>query len=191
MNAFNADTADFILHRSDDFKAIAFESVNLQTEINILERTGTFQSNGTNSFVSFPENKYICYIDELKWYMDKSLVELGVSEGGSGSKFVSVHQDQDSLSFVSRKASYSLIDYIIQAKEVDEIVVADAAIHPSDGAVTVETEAKMRSFTGANILVNTEERYHELFDADVTIYGGKNYKGKASMPIKASKCSSV
>jgi hypothetical protein len=77
LDEFNSDTADFVLHRSDDFDAIAFESVNLRTEINLVERTGTFQSNGTGSFVSFPENQYICYIDELKWFMDRSLVELG------------------------------------------------------------------------------------------------------------------
>ena len=53
-NEFNADTADFVLHNSNDFQAIAFESVNLRTEINLLERTGKFQSNGINSFVSFP-----------------------------------------------------------------------------------------------------------------------------------------
>ena len=183
-NEFNADTADFVLHRSDDFKAIAFESVNLQTEINLLERTGTFQSNGNNSFVAFPENQYICFIDELKWYMDRSLVELGVSEGGSGSRFVSTHPEQDSLSFVSRKASYSLKDYIIQAQEVDEIQVADVAIYPTDGNVTVETGAKMRSFSSASILVNREERYHNLFDADVTVYGAKSYSGRASVIYK-------
>ena len=183
-NEFNADTADFVLHRSDDFKAIAFESVNLRTEINLIERTGTFQSNGNNSFVAFPENQYICFIDELKWFMDRSMVELGVSEGGSGSRFVSTHLDQDSLSFVSRKATYSLKDYIIEAQEVDEIQVADAAIYPADGNVTVETGAIMRSFTAASILVNREERYHELFDADITIYGGKSYSGKASVNYK-------
>ena len=183
-NEFNADTADFVLHRSDDFKAIAFESVNLRTEINLIERTGTFQSNGNNSFVAFPENQYICFIDELKWFMDRSMVELGVSEGGSGSRFVSTHPDQDSLSFVSRKATYSLKDYIIEAQEVDEIQVADAAIYPADGNVTVETGAIMRSFTAASILVNREERYHELFDADITIYGGKSYSGKASVNYK-------
>ena len=183
-NEFNADTADFVLHRSDDFKAIAFESINLRTEINLLERTGTFQSNGNNSFVAFPENQYICFIDELKWFMDRSLVELGVSEGGSGSRFVSTHPEQDSLSFVSRKASYSLKDYIIEAEEVDEIQVADAAIYPADGSVTVETGAIMRSFKGASILVNRDKRYHELFDADVTIYGGKSYTGRASVNYK-------
>ena len=151
----------------------------MRTEINLLERTGTFQSNGINSFVSFPENQYICFIDELKWFMDGSLVELGVSEGGSGSKFVSTHPEQDSLSFVSRKASYSLKDYIIEAEEVDEILVADAAIYPSDGSVTVETGAIMRSFKGASILVNRDKRYHKLFDADVTIHGSKSYTGRA------------
>lgn len=181
LNEFNADTADFILNRSDDLEAIAFESVNLQTKINLVDRTGTFQSNGTGSFVSFPENQYICYIDELKWFMDKSLVELGVSSGGAGSRFVSVHPEQDSLSFVSRKASYSLIDYIIQAQEVDEILVADAAIYPGDGAVTVETGSIMRTLNNASLLINTEERYHELFDASINIQGGKSYTGVASV----------
>lgn len=184
LEEFNSDTADFVLHRSDDFEAIAFESVNLQTKINLTERTGTFQSNGTGSFVSFPENQYICYIDELKWYMDKSLVELGVSDGGLGSRFVSVHPEQDSLSFVSRKASYSLKDYIIQAKEVDEIQVADAAIYPADGEVTVETGSIMRTFNNASLLVNRDERYHELFDATIDVIGGKSYAGRASVNYK-------
>ncbi len=184
LDKFNSDTADFVLHRSDDFDAIAFESVNLRTEINLVERTGTFQSNGTGSFVSFPENQYICYIDELKWYMDRSLVELGVSAGGSGSKFVSVHTEQDTLSFVSRKASYSLKDYIIQAEEVDEIQVADAAIYPADGAVTVETGSIMRTLYNATLMVNRDERYHELFDATIDIQGGKSYSGRASVNYK-------
>jgi hypothetical protein len=184
LDEFNSDTADFVLHRSDDFDAIAFESVNLRTEINLVERTGTFQSNGTGSFVSFPENQYICYIDELKWFMDRSLIELGVSAGGSGSKFVSVHPEQDSLSFVSRKASYSLKDYIIQAEEVDEIQVADAAIYPADGAVTVETGSIMRTLYNATLMVNRDERYHELFDATIDIQGGKSYSGRASVNYK-------
>ena len=184
LNEFYSDTADFIARRSDDLKAIAFESVNLKTQINLLDRTGTFQSNGKLSFVSFPENQYICYIDELKWFMDKKYVELGVSDGGLGSQFVSVHPDQDSLSFVSRKASYSLSDYIIQAQEVDEILVADAAIYPKNGEVTVETGSIMRPFYEASLLVNRDEKYHQLFDATITIQGKKSYSGHASINYK-------
>ena len=116
--------------------------------------------------------------------MDQSLVELGVSAGGSGSKFVSVHPDQDSLSFVSRKASYSLKDYIIQAEEVDEIQVADADILPADGALTVETGSIMRTLYNATLMINRDERYHELFDATIDIQGGKSYSGRASVNYK-------
>ena len=126
---FNSDTADFVLYRSDNSEAIAFESVNLRTEINLLKRNGIFQSNGKKSFVSFPENQYVCFIDELKWSMDSSLLELGIPGGGVGSKFVSTHPDRDSLSFVSKMASYNLKDYIIKADKVDEIYVADAVIY--------------------------------------------------------------
>ena len=79
LNTFDSDTADFRLNRSD-LDAIAFESINLQTEIDLIQRTGTFKSNGSGSFVTFPENKYICFIDQLKWFMDESHVELGASE---------------------------------------------------------------------------------------------------------------
>ena len=79
------------------------------------------------------------------------------------------------LSFVSKMASYNLKDYIIKADNVDEIYVADAIIYPPNGSVVVETDAKMRTFNDASILVNRNARYHELFDADVTIYGSKNY----------------
>ena len=180
LNTFDSDTADFRLNRSD-LDAIAFESVNLQTEIDLIQRTGTFQSNGSGSFVTFPENQYICYIDQLKWFMDESHVELGASEFGSGSKFVSVHPDQDSLRFVSTAASYSLKDYIIEAGGVEEIVVADAEIYPNEGRVTVETGAFMRTLENATLLVNREERFHQLFDATINIQGRYSYTGEATI----------
>lgn len=180
LNTFNSDTADFRLNRSD-LDAIAFESVNLQTEIDLIERTGIFESNGSGSFVSFPENQYICFIDQLKWFMDESHVELGASEFGSGSKFVSVHPDQDSLRFVSTSASYSLKDYIIEAGGVEEIVVADAEIYPNEGKVTVETGAFMRTLEDATLLVNRVDRYHQLFDATINIQGRYSYTGEATI----------
>lgn len=180
LNDFQSDTADFRLNRSD-LAAIAFESINLNTEINLLDRTGVFQSNGTGSFVKFPENQYICYIDQLKWFMDNAQVELGASEGGVGSKFVSLHPEQDSLRFVSASASYSLKDYIIEAEGVEEIVVADAEIYPNEGKVTVETNALMRTLKDASLLVNRLERYHQLFDATIDIQGRNSYTGEASL----------
>ena len=52
--------------------------------------------------------------------MDETFIELGASVGGLGSKFVSVHPEQDSL-FLFKKATYGLQDYIIKAEEFDQI----------------------------------------------------------------------
>ena len=178
LNKIYADTADFVLNRSD-LDAIAFQSVNLKTEIDLVLRTGTFQSNGVGSYVDFPENQYICYIDELTWFMDQKKINLGTSEGGEGSKFVSMHPDQDSLSFVSGKASYSLEQYVIDAEQVEEIEVADAVIYPADKKVMVRTAAVMNPFVNANIMVNKEQKLHDLYQADVSIYGANDYSGIA------------
>ena len=93
------------------------------------------------------------------------------SEFGSGSKFVSVHPDQDSLRFVSTAASYSLKDYIIEARRCRENYSGRCKIYPKDGSVTVETGAFIRTLEDATLLVNREERFHQLFDATINIQG--------------------
>jgi hypothetical protein len=178
LEEFHSDTADFALERLD-FDALAFESINLKTKINLANRTAQFNSNGSGSFVNFPSNKYICYIDQLKWFMDKKQVILGDEDGyGKGSRFVSIHEDQDSLSFVSKSSTYNLNDYIIKANVVNEIEVADAVISPSDGKVIIRSNAKMDKLFKTSILINKIEKYHNLFDSDVEIFSKNEYAGK-------------
>ena len=177
LHEFYSDTADFALERSD-IEALAFESINLKTKINLTDRVAQFNSNGSGSFVNFPSNKYICYIDELKWFMDKKEVVLGNDNGfGAGSKFISIHEGQDSLSFVSKSSTYNLNDYIIKANGVDKIEVADAVISPSDGKLIIRSNAKMDKLSKASILVNKTEKYHSLYDSDIQIFGKKDYSG--------------
>ncbi|MGC6428784.1 MAG: hypothetical protein ACON4Y_06095 [Flavobacteriales bacterium] len=177
LEDFEADTADFTLNRTD-VNEIAFESVNLKTQMNLYDRTAQFESNGKGSFAKFPSNQYICYIDQLKWYMDKKELVLGKSDDiGDGSKFVSVHEDQDSLFFFSKSSFYSLNDYIIKANGVDKIKVADAEIYPSDKKVIVRSNAKMDSFSKASMLINTIEKNHQIFDANLNVFGRNDYSG--------------
>ena len=89
--------------------------------------------------------------------MDETFIELGASVGGLGSKFVSVHPEQDSLFFYSKKATYSLQDYIIKAREVDQIEVADAVIFPANKSVRVEKYAKMNRLYKSSLKVKNEQ----------------------------------
>src|SRR6185436_18122889 len=107
-NVFDADTSNFRL-TSDDISSLALTTRNVNSHIDFINRLGEFKSNGGGSYVNFPLNEYICYIDRFKWFMDEKEVELSAgkqtvasdtsSTGVSldGSDFISVEPRQDSL----------------------------------------------------------------------------------------------
>lgn len=180
---FGADTSDFRIN-SDNKDILAFTTKNVKSEVDLEKRTAEFKSNGGGSYVSFPINQYICYIDQFKWFMDKKLIELGaIADKGStkfnikASEFVSVHPQQDSLRFTAPYAGYSLTDYIIKASQVKEILVADASIQPDSGNVIVEKDALMKTFKQAKVVANTTSKYHTMLHAEISVTGRKSYSG--------------
>jgi hypothetical protein len=188
-DVFDADTSDFRLN-SDDAAALAFSTENVRSHIDFTQRFGDFKSNGGGTYVKFPLNQYISYIDQFKWYMDAKELELSSSSTVStpevadtsitnitlsGSEFVSLEPRQDSLRFKAPFARYSLRDYLIKAEKVALVQSADAFIIPDSGKVVVERYAKMRTFNDARIVANTTTKYHTIYNATVDILGRKNY----------------
>lgn len=196
QHVFDADTADFRL-KTYDLSDLAFSTKNYKSHIDFVQRKGEFKSNGGGSKVEFPVNQYICFMDEFDWYMDKEEIELAVDvkdqqkqlEGKSlseiadidisGSEFISVHPDQDSLRFVSPRAKYNLRNNIIFAEGVKIIKVADAAIFPGDGLVTIYKKAQMETLKNAKVLANLVTRFHTLYNANINIASRKKYSGNA------------
>ena len=126
---FDSDTTS--LEVLEEFGKIAFNASNLKSRIDVSRARRGFLSNGEGSFVEFPANKYVSYIDKLKWLMnDKQLILGSKISSNEGSEFISIHPDQDSLSFIAKTASYSLDDYIINARGVRISTIADAVIYP-------------------------------------------------------------
>ena len=184
QDVFGADTSTFRLNSGND-TTLAFSTTNVKSTIDFINRTGEFKSNGGGSFVSFPINQYICFIDQFKWFMDKKEVEINSGETVdpsqsdidlSGSEFISVHPQQDSLRFKALSAKYSLADNIIKAEKVKQILVADATIYPGDGLVTIEKKAKLQTLNQASIKANNTTAYHNFYSALVNIYGRKYYE---------------
>ena len=182
-NWFAADTADLSVFT--DLGGVSFKSNDLKTHIDLKSRTGDFFSNGKGSYVELPANQYICYIDKLHWDMDADLLTLGdQQESSKGSKFVSVHPQQDSLSFVAKTSTYDLKENIISVFGVNEILVADAAIYPSEEGFMVERNAFIPTIISARILTNTGTKYHEFSNASVNIDGGKKYSAHGDYTYK-------
>jgi len=92
----------------------------------------------------------------------------------AGSKFVSTHPKQDSLSFIARSSTYDASKNIIIAKGVKIIKVADAHIYPS-GVLVINKGAHMSPLNNARIVANISSRYHKFYGAAVNISGAKKY----------------
>lgn len=181
-HAIDADTVDFNL-RTVDLASMAFSTKNFKAHVDMQKREGEFKANGKGSVVQFPVNQYICYMENFKWFMDKSQLELSGNKpepGASkidihGPEFISVHPKQDSLRFFAMRAKFDYQNYIIEAEEVKEIRVADARIIPDSGKVTIERNAFMRPLENSQIEANSVTKYHHLFNCHTEIFGRFSY----------------
>lgn len=187
QHKFMADTADFYL-KNNDSSGIAFNTKNMNSEVDFEKKMGEFKSNGDGSVVGFPVNKYIAYMDEFKWYMDQDAIELSSKKTEqvtadakqlqfSGSRFISVDPKQDSLQFIAPSARYNLRNYLITARNVPFINVADARIIPDSGKVFIHKDAFMEPLIKAKIIANTVTKYYKIYNADLNISSRKNYSG--------------
>lgn len=198
FNEFFSDTADFRLKAEElDINALQFSTVNVNAHVDFTERKGIFKSNGGGSYVDFPVNQYIAFMDQFTWFMDELAIELSASKesrtGGAnelqfeGSRFISVHPDQDSLDFYSSAARYDLRTNIIEARNVEFISVADAFIYPDQGNVTVLKKAKMETLENAKIIANNITKYHTIYEAAIDIYAKRDYSGSGLYNYKDEK----
>ena len=119
--------------------------------------------------------------------MDDEAIELSAgkkkAQSGElafeGSRFISVHPEQDSLDFYSVAARFDLQSFIIHARKVKFIAVADALIYPDSGNVTIERKAVMQTLENSKILANSVTKYHNLYNGTVNVLAKRNYIGSA------------
>jgi hypothetical protein len=192
FNELTADSADFYL-RLKNSDTVVFRAKDYFARIDFQQHMGWFDNLSGDAFIEFPFNKYYATLDEIEWVMDESRLELRSALSADMAKldeltyedmidnksvwpeFVSVHPQQDSLRFFTAKASYNLSSYTIDAEGVRMIRVADAAIFPGNEAVKIMRDAKMDTLINAQIVVDTNTKYHHIYDAGVSIFGRHQY----------------
>ncbi len=193
--SFTADTADFRLLTAVRQQE-AFLASRYHAAVDFEDYVGTFRYIDTESQLAFPFNQYICTLDEAIWFMQEDMLRLNNNQirddygldtlnynqlldiDLSGSEFTSTHPDQESLSFFSLTAEYHLRDYAIRAEDVKILRVADAAVFPGDGLITIYENARMEPLSNAVIIADTATRHHQLSSADVSIFSKSNFSGK-------------
>jgi hypothetical protein len=185
----NSDTADFYL-KSLHSEGYTVLTENINANINFETQKGVFSSNEDYTLVSFPENKYVSFLDNFAWDMVRKEVAMGsaktpspavevAEEGLSGPRYISIDPAQDSLSFISPVAYYDYDSNLIKANAVKYIDIADARIYPENQRLTVQPDARLRTLYNANIVANRDTRYFSLRNATLTITARNSYTGSA------------
>jgi hypothetical protein len=188
-NEIDADSADFYLKslHSDGFTVL---TENMDAHIDFAIQKGTFESNEDFTLVSFPENKYVSYLDHFEWDMEKKELAMGsrsfatsgseiAEEGAVGPKYICIDPAQDSLSFVSPLAFYDYDSNYINATQVKYIDIADARIYPYNETLTVQPNAWLKALYKAKIKTNRTTGYFNLYDATLNITARNKYTGSA------------
>lgn len=181
-----SDTAEFdlaSLEEQEGENLLAFKTHNVSALVDFKERQGVFKSNGKESHLEFPENQYICFMDEFKWHMDNDDIELQkksdiVVESTEFEKpnFYSIHPKQDSLSFMAPKARYDLKKKIITCTEVPFMDIADARIVPDSGVVIVRKKAKIETLENAVIIADNVSKNHKIVNVTCDVLAKRSYK---------------
>ena len=188
-NEIFSDTADFFLKslHTDGFTVL---TENMNSHINFNIHRGYFKSNEDFTLVSFPENKYVSYLDNFEWDMDRKELAMGsvinippgieiAEEGLRGPRYISIDPAQDSLSFISPMAYYDYDSNLIKATLVKYIDIADARIYPDNERITVQPDARLRTLYEAGVKANRTTQYYLMHGATITISARNKYTGSA------------
>lgn len=191
---FVTDTTTLELSTLDD-SGLALSTYVYSSSIDFSNHTGLFRTHGKGSVVKFPVNKFSCFMDEFDWDMQKNRIDLrnniAMRMDGldtlsyiklmdidfSGSEFVSMPIDKNSLRFFCLEAAYDLNENVIRASDVKLIRIGDGALFPGNGLVTIFSDAEIAPLTQAVIIADSLHKYHTIYDANVTIRGKNSISG--------------
>lgn len=190
--SFNTDTTDFRLYYPDR-PTVSLATRIYPGKVDFKTQTGVFGTPGKSVRIELPLSRYISYMDKLEWrmrsnelFLTNSLAQRAaladtadlrelVDFDFSGSEFTSTDPLRDSLQFFAMEATYAMKENQINAREVKMIRVADVAVFPGDGKVTILSDGNMQPLQGASIIANRKNKVHRIYNASVKVNSRKDY----------------
>ena len=154
----------------------------VRVDMNIKKGTANFNPE-KKGFASneFPYLQYKTSIDNGVWDMNARTVTMKMPEGEDISKsyFYSTNKKQDSLVFNAEGAVYYMDSLKMVVSGVPEVRVVDASIIPNKGILVIGENANIDSLHNAVIVMDTTNKFHKLFDANIKINSKNNFAGNA------------
>lgn len=191
-HSFTSDTTAFRLYYPER-PSLSFSADVYPGKVDFTTNFATFGTPGRSVRIDLPLSRYMCYMDKIEWrmkdeelYLTNSLASRAalsdtvnltdlVDFDFTGSAFTSTDPVRDSLQFFAMEATYRMSENVINAREVKMIRVADAAIFPGDGQVTILSDGNMQPLTNATIIANRKKKHHRIYNASAEVKTRHNY----------------
>ncbi len=171
-----ADTADLQI-KSINGSGIAFDSKNVDGELDFDAQTGRFKANTANANTTLPLDQYMTSMNEFDWDMKKQTIVFK-ADPNKPAVFISTDPDRDSLRFEGKTAIYDMSTNLLKIGGVEVIKSADAFIYTETGNIEIKSGGSMGTLENAKIIADTVNKYHTITRATVDIKGKKDYKAK-------------
>ncbi len=169
-----SDTANLKI-KTHDLAGLAFETNGINANLDFDRDIGHIQANQDSNIVKMPYNNYETTFSDFVWDMKEEVVTFKNEDNLDG-RFTSTHNNQDSLNFDGKSASYNLRTNQLIIGEVPYVQTSDAYVYISDGNITIEPGGKMGTIENARIVADTVTKYHVMNRATVNILGKKEYR---------------
>lgn len=182
QNKFVARNSQFeILSETPAKPAMKSDMVKVDVDFNLGRARFSPEKEGVASN-EFPFLQYKSSLDKGIWYIDEHKVLMEMPEGGniSRSYFYSTREEQDSLVFNAEKAVYYMDSLSLKVSGVPYIHVQDAKIIPDENKVSIKENAKIERLNHCELLIDTTNEYHYLYDGHIDIKGRYKFDGDAT-----------
>lgn len=183
--SYSARNADFEV-LSDNPSKPAMKGEDISLEFDLLSNTADISPERAGvASLSFPYAQMKTSLSEAFWDLEDSVVTMLKSPNVDikDSYFYSTKPELDSLAFSANQASYDINTFELHIAGIPYIIVSDAKITPENGETTILKDSELLPFKNAEIVIDTLNEYHYLFDGNIKILSRKSFEGDATYKL--------
>ncbi len=179
--SYGARHAEFeILTDNPDKPAMAGDDIRLNFDL--VNGTAVIhpEVEGVASLV-FPYAQMRTSITNAVWDLEDSTVTMTKPADVpiESSYFYTTRKELDSLAFNAEEATYDFNTRELFVSGIPYIIVADAKITPENNETTILENFELQAFNHAELIIDTANQYHYLYDGEIKIISRNEFVGSA------------
>jgi len=179
---FGAHHATFTIN-SDNSEKAALAGDDIKLDFNLVNNYADIgpEIEGVAA-INFPYAQFRTSISNARWNLDDRTVEMQKPPEVdiNNSYFYTTREDLDSLVFNATNAVYDIDNLQLLVSGIPYINVADAKITPENNEVLILENAKIGTLYNTNIVIDTLNEYHTLYDGTIDIISRNKFEGRAT-----------